>query len=546
MAYVQQGDLQGLHYIFNLTAVAESGSGTPCAFSPPGSGASGNNGTVAADFMQGAIHPGWTHTSAYQYDSLNRLATAVATGSSQYSYTFSYDRYGNMTCTTTNGQCDTLAYNQSTNQINSNGYTYDAAGDLTKDFAGNTYQWDGEGRLASVDNGSTNTFAYNALGQWVYWQSGNSPNYVYDPWGHDVGYFDPGSGSWIAQMIPLGGRILASYSNGGAGFPHVNALGSDTMATGYGGSVVWDFLAYPWGRAWTSQEGLFAGFSDVNTMIDTYAGRARQYSFNQGRWLTPDPLGGDLTNPQSLNRYAYVLNNPATLIDPLGLGQCSPQAEQHGICSGGTYYPPGGATTPQSWPSGTIDGWDEFSLLNVPVVTQSYEPPQFISGDTPSAYDGYSVSYSIYTPGGWTTTQVGNAFDFLGGSAAGNGGFSIQGPPDNRPSIQAAPKPSCFDFYVEQLIGVSPSGLISFLFRDTAIDSAGMSASPVMYDSAFRSAVREIVPSLGMSNGQFAWLGRNLKWAGTLAAVATDVEATIATEKMIQAKFNGGCTSPSW
>ncbi len=28
----------------------------------------------------------------------------------------------------------------------------------------------------------------------------------------------------------------------------------------------------------------------------------------------------DLTKPQSLNRYAYVLNNPATLIDPLGLG----------------------------------------------------------------------------------------------------------------------------------------------------------------------------------------------------------------------------------
>jgi hypothetical protein len=35
--------------------------------------------------------------------------------------------------------------------------------------------------------------------------------------------------------------------------------------------------------------------------------------------MTPDPLGGELTNPQSLNRYAYVLNNPTTFIDPLGL-----------------------------------------------------------------------------------------------------------------------------------------------------------------------------------------------------------------------------------
>src|SRR5207245_4975790 len=40
---------------------------------------------------------------------------------------------------------------------------------------------------------------------------------------------------------------------------------------------------------------------------------------NQGRWLSPDPIGGDISNPQSLNRYAYVLNNPTNLIDLLGL-----------------------------------------------------------------------------------------------------------------------------------------------------------------------------------------------------------------------------------
>ena len=30
-------------------------------------------------------------------------------------------------------------------------------------------------------------------------------------------------------------------------------------------------------------------------------------------------MGGDIRNPQSLNRYAYALNNPTTLVDPLGL-----------------------------------------------------------------------------------------------------------------------------------------------------------------------------------------------------------------------------------
>ena len=48
----------------------------------------------------------------------------------------------------------------------------------------------------------------------------------------------------------------------------------------------------------------------------------RQYSSQLGRWMHPDPAGlaaVDTTNPQSWNRYSYVLNSPLTLIDPLGL-----------------------------------------------------------------------------------------------------------------------------------------------------------------------------------------------------------------------------------
>jgi len=40
---------------------------------------------------------------------------------------------------------------------------------------------------------------------------------------------------------------------------------------------------------------------------------ARYYASSMGRWMSPDPSGlyyADPTNPQSLNLYAYVLNNP--------------------------------------------------------------------------------------------------------------------------------------------------------------------------------------------------------------------------------------------
>jgi hypothetical protein len=51
-----------------------------------------------------------------------------------------------------------------------------------------------------------------------------------------------------------------------------------------------------------------------------------KYSDLAGSWLSPDPYSGsyDFTNPQSLNRYSYVMNNPAALNDPSGLNtQCA-------------------------------------------------------------------------------------------------------------------------------------------------------------------------------------------------------------------------------
>ena len=48
----------------------------------------------------------------------------------------------------------------------------------------------------------------------------------------------------------------------------------------------------------------------------------RQYGSTQGRWTTPDPSGlaaVNPANPQTWNRYAYVMNSPLSLVDPLGL-----------------------------------------------------------------------------------------------------------------------------------------------------------------------------------------------------------------------------------
>jgi RHS repeat-associated protein len=55
---------------------------------------------------------------------------------------------------------------------------------------------------------------------------------------------------------------------------------------------------------------------DAETGLDYFL--ARYYSGAQGRFISPDPGPYDLKNPQSLNRYTYVMNNPLKFVDPSG------------------------------------------------------------------------------------------------------------------------------------------------------------------------------------------------------------------------------------
>ena len=51
-----------------------------------------------------------------------------------------------------------------------------------------------------------------------------------------------------------------------------------------------------------------------------YFYNARYYNPVLGRFISPDALVPQPGNPQSFNRYSYVTNNPATLVDPSGHG----------------------------------------------------------------------------------------------------------------------------------------------------------------------------------------------------------------------------------
>jgi RHS repeat-associated protein len=59
---------------------------------------------------------------------------------------------------------------------------------------------------------------------------------------------------------------------------------------------------------------------DAESGLDYFG--ARYYSSTMGRWTSPDPSMleyADQRNPQSLNLYSYVLNNPLRNVDPNGM-----------------------------------------------------------------------------------------------------------------------------------------------------------------------------------------------------------------------------------
>jgi RHS repeat-associated protein len=319
--------------------------------STPSQASSGNNGTVAGYFYQDNQNTALSHTASFTYDALARLTQATATpfGSGTVNYNLplyytadsSNGQYGNVSCNPVGNPsgvtCPSLTFDASTNRltkIGSASTSFDATGDMTSDGNGNQYQWDAEGRLAYASNGSWyQSTVYNALGQlaantYPYGSSTLSEIFPRGKDGDEMEEFcyEPGV-PWAGACVWYG-QVAGQRMEMGGGttwLAHLNVVGSELMETDQTGAVTWDMDYYPFGQYWYNSNGrisvLFAGMDwQVNDPMEPSA--TRQLNPSLYRWLSPDAVGGDIMNPQSLNRYAYALNNPTTLNDPTGLDSC--------------------------------------------------------------------------------------------------------------------------------------------------------------------------------------------------------------------------------
>jgi RHS repeat-associated protein len=129
-------------------------------------------------------------------------------------------------------------------------------------------------------------------------------------------------------FVSLPGGGTAVYTSSGlAYYRHADWLGSSRLASTPSRTLYFSNAYAPYGEGYTGTGTTDVNFTGQNQ--DTVTGlndfMFREYAPPQGRWISPDPAGTaavDPMNPQSWNRYAYVINNPTGLVDPLGL--CPP------------------------------------------------------------------------------------------------------------------------------------------------------------------------------------------------------------------------------
>lgn len=232
-----------------------------------------------------------------------------------------------------------MSYDVITNRISTAGYQYDANGNLTRGQAETgvwqRYQYDAANRLVAVMNDSSVILVTNSYGA----DNGrlkSTENGVVRWYGWDGGqvaleYSDNGTNLvWAKSYVYLGGRLLLTDEPViGRQYHHADRLGT-RIVTNASGAKVSEQATLPFGTALGSPETSGTPTNRRFTSYDRSGATKLDYAVNrsyaswQGRFTQVDPMGMGATsvgNPQSLNLYGYVENDPVNFIDPTGLNK---------------------------------------------------------------------------------------------------------------------------------------------------------------------------------------------------------------------------------
>jgi RHS repeat-associated protein len=265
----------------------------------------------------------------YAYDKLDRL---VAVESSSGFEKFSYDAFGNRLSRETAAGVEVYQYDRNNRLIQADNvkFEYDENGNLIKKIAPcktSIYIYDSKDNLVEYRDGSNIVkYRYDAVGRRVSKTlNGKTTFYVnhiltsstqvlleVDEEKKVQAEYIYGLGRVSGTLRGVPGFYLADNLDG-----NVAAIldKSQTVKASYG----YDSFGVPHADSPSiADRFLFAG-EDYEAETGLIYLRNRYYDPEIGRFISPDPVFGDVANPQALNPYVYADNNPVNFRDPLGL-----------------------------------------------------------------------------------------------------------------------------------------------------------------------------------------------------------------------------------
>jgi RHS repeat-associated protein len=307
----------------------------------------GNNGNVCQVLNQKDS----ARSQAFAYDYLNRLVWAWTPnlnsgGAHNWGESFGYDAWGNFLHKNTMGSDnppDTSLDVTVDNKNHVTSWTYDAAGNIIDPKpqpcsnppnptpSGYPNFFDGQNRLTQALVGCLTTYYdYDAEGERVKKTGSDGTLYWRGPGGEVLEETDL-NGNLQSDYIFFGGERTARVDSSGAVYYYFSDhLGSADVITDPNGNIQAESDYYPFGGErvvidlGVGNHYKFTGKErDAETGCDYFG--ARYYCNPIGRFITPDWAGAptevpyaNFGNPQSLNLYSYVKNNPTTFGDPDG------------------------------------------------------------------------------------------------------------------------------------------------------------------------------------------------------------------------------------
>jgi len=313
-----------------------------------------SDGSLLTSYSYSYINPTTGHQTAqrysvtdaagnlvdYGYNTLNLLTQAIqqtSSGSQVFNNTYGFDATGNMTSHNLNGAGTTMTYNSANEltQAGSTMYSYDGNGNQTGNSSGLSMGYNAQDQLTSLGSSSaaTTSYAYTDLGQSKMVAAG-SIHYQYDITG--LSSQTDMTGTVYYTRLP-DGTLVSERTSRGTYYYLVDGLGSVTAVVDIGEKVVDRYSYDPYGNVVSTSEQVANPFRFDGAYYDSssksYALGARRYDPTVARWTQTDGVPGDLSNPQSLNLYTFVGNNPINFIDPTGYA-ASPAVKIAAIAGG--------------------------------------------------------------------------------------------------------------------------------------------------------------------------------------------------------------------